>query len=349
MTDPTADGNLHALVDSDEEILYLCGACDAPLERGATTCTHCDTPVAAPEGAAVWSTTSSAPAPTDARAQTPAPDAAPAPRRDVPPPDPTPSASRPAAAAEGVVPPLKSRPAAAGEGVVPPVVAPRPPEEPPAREARRFELPDEQPKAPPTRIIVAVAVVLLIVVAAVVGTMASRNSSTTTTAAVTTTKAPVTTAAPTTTTPSSLAPSTTAATTASSSAVSTAPAAPTTVAATTATTAASAAAKTASFCAAAKVYSMDDVLVLGDHLVADPNGFEAAFNALVANAPSDLAATVQTLDPLTRQALSLVRDGTLSTQAKLQTWLASDANREQLEGWVATQLVLVPKIKQLCG
>ena len=94
---------------------------------------------------------------------------------------------------------------------------------------------------------------------------------------------------------------------------------------------------------------MNDVLVLAEHAVADPNGFEAAYKTMVANAPADMAESIADIKPITEKGGELVRNGTLKTTTELRDWLANQADKAELEKWVRAQGKLVPQISQLCG
>lgn len=105
---------------------------------------------------------------------------------------------------------------------------------------------------------------------------------------------------------------------------------------------------TAAYCAAAKVYSVDDLLGLGKRIVDDPAAFLAAYDAMVEHAPAGQADEVKALGPLTRTAVGLVQKGEITTSEKLQSWLANTAPRADLEEWVKSQQTLAPKIKTTC-
>ncbi len=105
----------------------------------------------------------------------------------------------------------------------------------------------------------------------------------------------------------------------------------------------------AGFCAASKVYAIDDLLGLGTRVVGDPAGLLRAYETMVDSAPSDLAAPVQKLGPITREAVGLVQRGEITTPERLQAWLADTAPRAELEQWVLAQQTIAPVVKDRCG
>jgi len=139
------------------------------------------------------------------------------------------------------------------------------------------------------------------------------------------------------------APTTSAASPPSSTASTTA--APTTAVASTATTTGF---DKASFCAASKVYAIDNVIGLGTRVVGDPAGLLAAYETMVASAPPDLADPVKALGPITHEAVAVVQNGQIKTAEKLQTWLADTAPRADLEQWVVAQQTIAPAVKTIC-
>jgi hypothetical protein len=104
----------------------------------------------------------------------------------------------------------------------------------------------------------------------------------------------------------------------------------------------------AAFCGAAERYGADDLLGLGERVVADPADFLAAYETMVAEAPDDLAPLVEAMGPLSRQVVTLVKMKEITTPEGLQGWLAGTAPRAQLEQWVQAQQQLVPEVEQRC-
>lgn len=143
--------------------------------------------------------------------------------------------------------------------------------------------------------------------------------------------------------PPTTAPPTTAAPTTAASATTVAP---TTAPASTPSTAAGG---LAAFCDAAERYGADDLLGLGERVVADPGAFLGAYETMLAEAPGDLRPLVTDMGPLSRQVVTLVRMKEITTAPALQAWLANTAPRDQLETWVKAQQQLVPAIQQRCA
>jgi hypothetical protein len=105
----------------------------------------------------------------------------------------------------------------------------------------------------------------------------------------------------------------------------------------------------ASFCAASKVYAIDDLLGLGGRVVGDPAGLLRAYETMTTSAPPELKQPVQELGPITREAAGLVQRGEITTAEKLQAWLADTAPRAELEQWVLAQQTIAPAVRALCA
>jgi len=101
-------------------------------------------------------------------------------------------------------------------------------------------------------------------------------------------------------------------------------------------------------CEAAATYALDDLLKLGDNIVASPDGFLAAYETLAVNVPGRLQGLVDQMGPLTRKAVAAVKSGELTTPAAVQAWLVATPAVE-LEVWVGAQQVLAPELVAACS
>jgi hypothetical protein len=104
----------------------------------------------------------------------------------------------------------------------------------------------------------------------------------------------------------------------------------------------------ASMCEAAAVYSIDDLLRLGETVAADPDRFLAAYETLSVNVPPELRPLVDQMGPLTRRVAAAVKAGTITSASDVQVWLALMPAPE-LDAWVGPQQELAPKLAQLCA
>jgi hypothetical protein len=185
-----------------------------------------------------------------------------------------------------------------------------------------------------------VGALLVVLVGIVLLTHKSDSGSTATAAGPTSTLASTSTAAP---------------TTAARALPTTAAVAPTTTAsAPGATVTASVSDKKAKLCAGFTFYSPDDVLVMGQHIVADPDKFQQSYDDMAANddaattGDAALAAQITKMGPLTKTAVGVVKSGQLKTAEDVKTWL-QHAPEADLETWVSGQLVMAPALKTLCS
>jgi len=106
--------------------------------------------------------------------------------------------------------------------------------------------------------------------------------------------------------------------------------------------------RTAALCASAKIFSLDDLLGLGERAVANPKSMLQAYESMALTAPPNLTPHMQALGPVTRAAIAQIQSGKITTAAGLQKWLADEAPRADLEQWIAAQAVIVPALKELC-
>lgn len=127
------------------------------------------------------------------------------------------------------------------------------------------------------------------------------------------------------------------------------PAAPTTaVPATTATTLAVAAPSIEAFCQASADYSLTSLVILGERAVADPKAAFVAYEAMVANAPAELAPAVEQLRPLSALVLDEIVAGRIKTPAALRDWLADRAHWPAEATWLQAQKKILPTVKAQC-
>jgi hypothetical protein len=106
--------------------------------------------------------------------------------------------------------------------------------------------------------------------------------------------------------------------------------------------------KLGNLCAAAKVYSINDLTTLAQNLVTDPDSFLGAYNVIVAYIPPEDADLVATLGPFTNTVVDAVKASHMTKPEEVQAWLAADPKRDGLEAWISAQQKLAPVIKALC-
>ena len=90
------------------------------------------------------------------------------------------------------------------------------------------------------------------------------------------------------------------------------------------------------------------MLALSQPALTDVDGYLAAYDAMVANAPADLAEPVRTLGPLTHQLAELSRNGTITTPEALRDWLTHTVPPAQLAEFLNAEQAIVPAIQKLC-
>ncbi len=327
------DGTNEHDAGADAASGFLCGVCDTPLPAGADHCISCGTPV-------VWLDEDTEDDNPTAASGSDSEVGAEVPRGPSVEPTPVSVGDSPSATTERAPAPLNAAAAAAAGGSVAAASrapAPAAPSGPinagpaPATTAGKGEH---------TTLLIGVAVIVVaLVVAGFIVVSGSKKDDTKTaaaTTATTTVSAPPTTAASVTptakTNPTAKAPPTTKAT-------------PTTNAEAPTTTAAD---KTAAFCAASKIYTVTDVVTLGNNAVKDPDGQIKAYNDFLANAPDDLKDEVQSMGGLTKKSVAKVKSGEITTPQELQQYIASEPPDDVVK-WIAAQQKVVPELQQLCA
>jgi hypothetical protein len=104
----------------------------------------------------------------------------------------------------------------------------------------------------------------------------------------------------------------------------------------------------AAFCAAVKIYTLDNLNTLAENGVADSRRMANAYAAMLTNAPSQIEDDVRALGPITMKVLAEIDKGTITTPQQMQQYLAA-APADEVTQWIAAQQVIVPQLPTLCG